>query len=192
MRKGQFYLVTAAVLVIAIVGIYIAAGARLGVSAKEEAGYTIDNIETDLVRAVNIALAEDSSFANVENRTEQYMEFAADFTMSKNKKLSGHLLVGVPKGSKLYITFGNLGSENITGLEVNVSGSSQNLSTLLPQEAYTFYFPGAFTPSPADINYSFNSLGETVSFSVDRVTFHRAEISISEAGNVWRAVTESY
>lgn len=192
MGKGQFYIVTAAILVMVMVGIYMAAGAGLRFNTKREAGYTLDNIETDFVRAANIVLAEDSSSSNIEARMEEYMNFTADFMTAKNKELSGHFAIGVPQGSRLYLTFGNLGTDNISGIEVNVSGESQNLSTLQPHETYTFFFPLAFSPPPADINYTFDGLGEVVSFSIGRVTFYRAEILVSEGENVWKAITESY
>ncbi|MBW6451282.1 MAG: hypothetical protein K0B02_00945 [DPANN group archaeon] len=170
-KKGQYYIVGAAILVFVLASLIASKGYDAQSLASDTNQYVFDNLYIDLAHLSNVIIAENRTTESMEHSLGSYFNLTKDFVKNKNLFIEGYMFVGVPYENSLNVTIVNLYNASFSDMNLNISSIS-SLTTIPAESIKTVSFVDVFnTTSEIEVSYRIVELDEGLSFNVTQKTF---------------------
>lgn len=187
MRKGQYFIIGAVFLCLAISYILLSQQV-INIEVSPSDKNTFDNIKDDFPNVVNIILQENKTTSNLEEDMLDYFKFLDDYAKRHAMNLTGYFIIGLPykekTTKKMNVTIGNFRKENINNFKIVLDGKEYTINTMENNNITSLNY--TLDNNYFEVKYNFSELGENVSFETSHKLFEVFEITADIQDKVWK------
>lgn len=197
MRKGQFYIISVAVLIF-MTSLILASRFMYPSQTAEldRTQYMFTNMKSELNYVVNVIVADSANSTNIEDKMHIFFVFLDTYSKNHNLNLEGYYIIGLPLGDDLNITVGNFRQYSLDNIEINITNStgtqSQNITILGPWTESTLNFSSVFSSSGnITVLINFAQLDSPIAFNTTRKVFEVFELELGKQQDLWVNLVEN-
>ncbi len=197
MRKGQFYIISVAVLIF-MTSLILASRFMYPSQTAEldRTQYMFTNMKSELNYVVNVIVADSANSTNIEDKMHIFFVFLDTYSKNHNLNLEGYYIIGLPLGDDLNITVGNFRQYSLDNIEINITNStgtqSQNITILGPGMESTLNFSSVFSSSGnITVLINFAQLDSPIAFNTTRKVFEVFELELGKQQDLWVNLVEN-
>ncbi|MCK4927673.1 MAG: hypothetical protein KAJ20_00615 [Candidatus Aenigmarchaeota archaeon] len=197
MRKGQFYIISVAVLIFMISLILASRFMYPSQTAElDRTQYMFTNMKSELNYVVNVIVADSTDSTNIEDKMYTFFNFLDIYSKNHNLDLEGYYIIGLPLGNGLNITVGNFRQYSLDNIEINITNStgtqSRNITILGPWMESTLDFSSVFGSSEnITVSIDFAQLDSPIAFNTTRKVFEVFELELGKQQDLWVNLVEN-
>ena len=197
MRKGQFYIISVAVLIF-MTSLILASRFMYPSQTAEldRTQYMFTNMKSELNYVVNVIVADSADSTNIEDKMHIFFVFLDTYSKNHNLDLEGYYIIGLPLGDDLNITLGNFRQYPLDNIEINITNStgtqSRNITILGPWMESTLNFSSVFGgPENITVLINFAQLDSPIAFNTTRKVFEVFELELGKQQDLWVNLVEN-
>ncbi|NOQ37310.1 hypothetical protein GQ472_00350 [archaeon] len=197
MRKGQFYIISVAVLIF-MTSLILASRFMYPSQTAEldRTQYMFTNMKSELNYVVNVIVADSADSTNIEDKMHIFFVFLDTYSKNHNLDLEGYYILGLPRGDDLNITVGNFRQYSLDSIEINITNStgtqSRNITILGPWTESTLNFSSVFGGSEnITVLINFAQLDSPIAFNTTRKVFEVFELELGKQQDLWVNLVEN-
>ncbi|MCK5235042.1 MAG: hypothetical protein KAJ88_04310 [Candidatus Aenigmarchaeota archaeon] len=197
MRKGQFYIISVAVLIFMISLILASRFMYPSQTAElDRTQYMFTNMKSELNYVVNVIVADSANSTNIEDKMHIFFDFLGIYSKNHNLDLEGYYIIGLPLETDLNITVGNFRQYSLDNIEINITNStgtlSRNITILGPGMESTLNFSSVFSGSEnITVLIDFAQLDSPITFNTTRKVFEVFELELGKQQDLWVNLVEN-
>ncbi len=197
MRKGQFYIISVAVLIFMISLILASRFMYPSQTAElDRTQYMFTNMKSELNYVVNVIVADSANSTNIEDKMHIFFDFLNTYSKNHNLDLEGYYIIGLPLETDLNITVGNFRQYSLDNIEINITNStgtlSRNITILGPGMESTLNFSSVFSGSEnITVLIDFAQLDLPIAFNTTRKVFEVFELELGKQQDLWVNLVEN-
>lgn len=197
MKKGQFYIISVAVIII-MVSFMISSKfiSPKAVAEDERTRSMFSNMKSELNYVVNIIIADSANSTNIEHKMHDFFDFLRIYSKMRSTDLKGYYFIGLPLDDDLNITIGNFLQEPLTFIEINVTNAtatlSRNITSLLSENETTVSFESVYSGAEnITVLIDFTRLSSPITFNATRKVFEVFELELGNEDELWVNIVEN-
>ncbi|MBI4177558.1 MAG: hypothetical protein HY516_04285 [Candidatus Aenigmarchaeota archaeon] len=184
MKKGQFYVISALVLILFM--FYAHYNSRFEIPKNIDYGREFfSSLKTEVLRSASFAYYQGPYSSSVESNVSSFLDFARNVSASQGQRAEVLVVVFVPAYSTYNVSVINYMTSSVD-VNITISGSEQNITSLADKGSARFIFNGVAQNSTVNVTYMRNSVKSSDAFNLtSRKLNAYADVNLVSSAVTW-------